>query len=605
MNGMRLNALLLEDFYKACHNQMYNKKVAKMTSYLTPRSSRFPNQDWVMFFGLRMFVQKYLIEEFTKNFFELSWTEIEAQHIEVLTKSLGYSEKEYRPILERIKAFHELGYLPIKIRALPEGSKVPMGVPCVEISVTDSRFPWVGQAIECVLSCSMWHPMVSATVAYRYRELAHEFAKKSSDVMDGTTTMCDFSLRGQESMESACASSAGWCVPMRNSSTVPTRALILGCYPQTDNEKLKIGCLTSTEHSVMCTDYAITHDERETYRRLLTETYPDVSFAAVSDSYDYWHVLTEILPSLRPEIEAHKGFIGVRHDSAEPVEALCGIPQIVIERPAAPDPKGDYKDLYEKAISACGDCFAEYQGSGPKFGEEFKVFVILTDKEHPYPNLGNQYLGKIVTGKYAIDRSDGISYKITNIETRERTWEEKGMIETIWEIFGGKINSKGYRVNNPRVKAVYGDSITLERAQKIFERMEAKKFAIDNISLGVGSFSMQAVEWGDKLYPFTRDTFSIAIKCTWAELTDGTRIPVFKDPKNFSGKKSQKGLCLVYKDKETGKYAYKDGFLNPEEVENDPDNAFVTYYMNTDNMRYNGGETDFNAIRARVDEYFK
>lgn len=607
MNGMRLNAMCLTDFYKLLHMVMYREEITKMTSYLTPRGSRFPEQNWVMFFGLQIFIQKFLKDEFQNNFFNLSWKEIEEQYIEIMTKSLGYTETEYKLTLEKVKELHALGYLPIKIRALPEGSKVPVGVPCVEISVTNGRFPWVGQAIECMLSCSIWHPMVSATVAYKYRELANAFAKKSSDTQDGTLTMCDFSLRGQESMDSAVASSAGWCAVLRNSSTVPTRALIEGCYPATNKEKLKIGCLTSTEHSVMCTDFAICGDERETYRRLLTEVYPNTSFAAVSDSYDYWNVLTNILPSLRPEIEAHKGFIGVRHDSAEPVEALCGIPQIRVDLQSEYDPNRDYKWLYEKAISACEDCFAEYQGSGPKFGQEFKVWAVITDPKHPYPAMGNQYIGKIITGKYAIDRSDGISYRITNIESRERTYEEKGMVETIWEIFGGTVNSKGYRVNNPHVKAVYGDSITLERAKKIFERLDAKKFAIENISLGVGSFSMQAVEWNDRLYPFTRDTFSIAIKCTWAELADGRRIAVFKDPKNFSGKKSQKGLCLVKWDEEKGQFTYQDGYLDPDFVERHPQNAFITYF---DEDRFVSQDVwydhaDFNRVRDRIDQYFK
>lgn len=603
MFGMRCNTLLLTDFYKACHLSMYDKHITKMTSYLTPRSSRFPQQNWVMFFGLQIFIKKYLINDFRENFFDLDWEEIEKQYKLILTKSLLYTEREYSPTLDKIKALHELGYLPIQIRALPEGSKVPVGVPCVEISVTDKRFPWVGQAIECMLSCNIWHPMVSATVAYRYRELAHEFAKKSSDKVDGTMAMCDFSLRGQESMESAISSSVAWLsTGLKNSSTVPARFLIEECYPETNTDTLQVYGLTSTEHSVMTTDFAINGNERETYRRLLAEVYPNTSFAAVSDSYDYWHVLTEILPSLRPEIEAHKGFIGVRHDSAEPVEALCGIPQIVVGLVQGYDPNASYRDLYEKAISEYSDDFAEYQGSGARFGEEFKVFIVLTDKDHPYPSMSNQYIGRIVTGKYVVDHSDGISYKITNIETRERTCEEKGMVEAIWELFGGQVNSKGYRVNNPHVKAVYGDSITLERARKIFERLDAKKFAIDNISLGVGSFSMQAVEWNDRLYPFTRDTFSIAVKCTWAELDDGTRLPVFKDPKNFSGKKSQKGLCLVTWSEEEGRYVYKDGFLDPEEVESNPENAFITYFY--EGVIATRLTEDFNRVRERVDSYF-
>jgi nicotinamide phosphoribosyltransferase len=570
---------------------MYDKRITKMTSYLTPRSSRFPEQDWVMMFGLQMFIIKYLRDDINKNFFNKSWKNIEKQYKTILTKSLGYTKNEYQLTLNKVKELHDFGYLPIKIMGLPEGSKVPMGVPCIEISVTNKRFPWVGQAIECMLSCNIWHPMISATVAYKYRELASAYAKKSSDKADGTLCMCDFSLRGQESMESAIASSVGWLTSMRNSSTVPARAMIEHCYPLTNKRKLQIGCLTSTEHSVMTTDFAINKDERETYRRLLSEVYPNTSFAAVSDSYDFWNVLTNILPTLKDEINNHKGFIGVRHDSAEPVEALCGIPQINIVNEIA---HTDYNltKLYEQEISKHKD-FSEY--ANEKFGEEFKVYVVMKDSEK------DKILAEdIVSGKYTTNHSGDIVYKVTKIEDRERTYEEKGMVETIYELLGGSVNSKGYNVCNPHIKAVYGDSITLERAKKIFERLDAKKFAIENISLGVGSFSMQALEYNDKLYPFTRDTFSIAIKCTWAELEDGTQISVYKSPKNFSGKKSQKGLCKVQWNEEKGKYEYTDGYTDPYDVVYD--NAFVKYFENGSVIP---DCCDFDKVRERINKYFE
>ena len=580
--------LLLTDFYKLCHMNMYDKRVVRMTSYLTPRGSRFPEQEWILMFGLQMFVHKYLLKDFDNNFFTLPWEEIEEQYKTVLEKSLLYSEREYSQTLEKVKALHDLGYLPIKVRGLPEGKKVPVGVPCVEISVTDDRFAWVGQAVECLLSCSIWHPMVSATVGYRYRELAHDFAVKSSDKSDGTMSMCDFSLRGQESIESAIASSVGWLASMKNSSTVPARALIEECYPATDKDALQVYGLTSTEHSVMTTDFAINGDERETYRRLLTEVYPNTSFAAVCDSYDYWNVLTNILPSLKDEVNAHNGFIGVRHDSADPVEALCGIPQISVN--LLPD---------EGFVRGCVRVITESHKfeaySHEKFGQEFTVYAV------EYIN-GEQSQSRLVTGKFVLDHVDDVIYKVTSVENRERTWEEKGMVESIYDLFGGTVNSKGYKVANPHVKAVYGDSITLGRAKEIFERLDAKKFSIDNISLGVGSFSMEAVEWDGKLYPFTRDTFSIAIKCTWAQLEDGTRIPVYKDPKGFTGKKSQKGLCLVTEDPEKG-YVFTDGHLDPEPLEADPHNAMITYFV--DGSEAEGPQRDFAYVRENINQYFK
>jgi nicotinamide phosphoribosyltransferase len=147
----------------------------------------------------------------------------------------------------------------------------------------------------------------------------------------------------------------------------------------------------------------------------------------------------------------------------------------------------------------------------------------------------------------------------------------------LWNIFGGTINSKGYRVLNPHIKALYGDSITVQRAEQIYEILEKNGFAASNVSLGVGSFSMHCIEEDGMLKPFTRDTFSMAIKAVYAEFTDEngnvTKMPVYKDPKtdreagggNF--KKSQKG-CVVVSKNNDGSYTFTDGY-NWDETDNE------------------------------------
>jgi len=155
----------------------------------------------------------------------------------------------------------------------------------------------------------------------------------------------------------------------------------------------------------------------------------------------------------------------------------------------------------------------------------------------------------------------------------------------LWDIFGGTVNSKGYKVLNPHVKALYGDSITIQRAEKIYSILEENGFAASNVSLGIGSFSMHCIEEDGELKPFTRDTFSMAIKPIYAEFTDEngavTKLPVYKDPKtdreagggNF--KKSQKGCCVVLHNGE--KYFYNDGY-NWDEVAENPLNCLKTVF---------------------------
>lgn len=134
----------------------------------------------------------------------------------------------------------------------------------------------------------------------------------------------------------------------------------------------------------------------------------------------------------------------------------------------------------------------------------------------------------------------------------------------LWDIFGGTVNSKGYKVLNPHVKAIYGDSITPQRCEQIYSLLEKNGFAINNVSLGVGSFSMECLETiesdGSKQYnPYTRDTFGIAVKATYAEDADGKPIMIFKNPKTDTGhfKKSQRGCCRVVKTNDG--YDYVDG----------------------------------------------
>lgn len=149
----------------------------------------------------------------------------------------------------------------------------------------------------------------------------------------------------------------------------------------------------------------------------------------------------------------------------------------------------------------------------------------------------------------------------------------------LWNIFGGTINSKGYRVLDPHVKALYGDSITVERAEKIFSILEENGFAASNVSLGVGSFSMHCIEENGQLKPFTRDTFSSAIKAVYAEFTNNegfvTKLNIYKDPKTDADtgagfKKSQKGCCVVTKNA-NGDYEYTDNHSWDETV-NDASN---------------------------------
>ncbi len=447
------NPMLLIDFYKAVHSDMLPEKIEKSVSYFTPRMSRVKMWDTVVMFGLQAFIRTYLMDYFTGEFFEKSLDEVVGEYDRVLGAALG--KNAYKT--EKIVKLHQLGYLPIEIKALLEGTRVPMHVPMFEISNTHPDFAWLPQALESLISAELWHPMISATVGATYRKIVNQYYGISvDDTIPREKALGDFSFRGQECLQSAVKSSAGWCLSFLNTATVPVIPFLEQMYCcDCTKESVALGAV-STEHSVMCSNYAVDGDEITLLRRLLTEIYPDTSFSAVLDSYDYWNIIDNVLPQLKEEILSHNGCMLMRGDS--------------------------------------GDC----------------------------------------------------------VEVVTKT------VFRLWDIFGGTVNAKGYKVLDPHVKAIYGDSITIQRCEEIYKILIENGFACSNVALGVGSFSMQCVEEEDMLKPFTRDTFSACIKATYCEV-DGNPIPIFKNPKDGGFKKSQRGMCRVYRD-ENGMITFADGY---------------------------------------------
>lgn len=117
--------------------------------------------------------------------------------------------------------------------------------------------------------------------------------------------------------------------------------------------------------------------------------------------------------------------------------------------------------------------------------------------------------------------------------------EGKGVIEILWDIFGGTVNEQGYKCLDSHIGCIYGDAINLERQVNIYSRLASKGFAATNILLGVGSYTYQYV---------TRDTFGFAVKGAWFS-ADGIGHDIYKNPITDTGnKKSLKGRCAVFEE---------------------------------------------------------
>jgi nicotinamide phosphoribosyltransferase len=328
------------DWYKADHRRQYPNGTTLVFSNFTPRSSRLEGVDSVVFFGLQYFIKEYLVRQWNENFFSRPVEEVVTKYKRRVDNALG---KDAVP-MDHIRELHALGYLPIRILALPEGTRVPIGVPPVVIHSTHESGFWLPNYLETILSCTLWQACTSATIAREYRK---EFVRAATETgADAGFTLFqghDFSFRGMSSLESACLSGAGHLLSFAGTDTVPAIEF-LEQYYHADSDKELVGVsVPATEHSVMC--MGTQSGEIETFRRLF-KLYPAGILSVVSDTWDYWGVLTDILPQLKGEILARNGKLVIRPDSSPktPLEIICGDP----EAPeGTPEYKGSIEVLWE------------------------------------------------------------------------------------------------------------------------------------------------------------------------------------------------------------------------------------------------------------------
>lgn len=324
------------DFYKVDHRRQYPPGTEMVFSNWTARRSRLPGVDRVVFFGLQAYLIEHLRDRWEREFFDRKRLIVDA-YAERIRHSLPGAQISFEHVYE----LHELGYLPLEIWALPEGTAVPIGVPMFVMWNTDPRFFWLTNYIETSLSANLWGPCTSATIAREYRKLLDGYASLTGgDPAFVEWQGHDFSYRGMYGDEAAALSGAGHLLSFKGTDTIPAIDF-LERYYRGDPAEIG-GSVAATEHSVMC--MGMQGDERETYRRLIQDVYPSGIVSIVSDTWDYWRVLTEILPSLRTEIMARDGKVVVRPDSGDPVLILTGDPKEPVGSPAY---RGSFDLLWE------------------------------------------------------------------------------------------------------------------------------------------------------------------------------------------------------------------------------------------------------------------
>ncbi len=536
----KINPLYEADGYKIGHKDMLASNTTREYWTWIPRSVKYmhPSITEVMSAGQQIVI-RYLHSTFQEFFFNKSIDEAE-RFARDMSK---YLMIDYNG--EHFYQLHKLGYLPIKIQALPEGIFTKPNVPHMAGINTLDGYAWLGLFLETMISKTAWQTSTAATISNRFKKNAVEWVKKTDENnLWLADFMChDFHSRGGNPFTSIAV---GLGHAMSNSGSDTLNVIPASrYYYDFDENEVPIYSVNASEHSVTCTGIFYYQDllkqgkldkEIEWYYsfdlpcdgsienpdylaiaeclnlRDWLKKFPKGILSIVSDTFDLWKLITYILTRLKAEIMARDGKLVIRPDSGDPVDIICG-----------------KKILYE----------------------------------------------------------DGSNFN-----------QVKGVIELLWDIFGGTVNDQGYKVLDPHIGAIYGDSITLERQLQIYERLAAKQFAATNIVVGVGSYTYVML---------TRDTAGWAIKGAWFETkeyylatpeslewSDITKeFNIYKDPATDSDKvkKSLKGFQFV-----------NDNFKVESEVSEEkafsPENQLRVIYE--DGKFYN--QTTLSEIRERINK---
>lgn len=540
----RPNPLGLTDGYKIGHQAM----LAPGTEYLygtwIPRSLKHaPEGINKILSASQQLTWMWLHDEFEENFFK--------QPIEV-AKKFGRDMSKYLNLPFNGKHFedlHELGYLPIRVKALPEGIETNPNIPHQTFINTVKGFAWLTLYLETPVSNLSWKGSTNASIAMQYRRVATEWVMKtdSNNAWFIDYACHDFSARGLDPF-TTITSGLAHAMSFIGSDTLIVIDAARYFYGIPEDE-VCIASVNASEHSVTCTgifyyrnilesgmgqhlideyysyDIPATKSTKENpdfmaiaewaNLREWLKIFPVGILSVVSDTFDLFRVITEILPRLKKEIMARDGKLVIRPDSGDPVDITCGL--------------------------------------------------------NTNPNR-------------------------IKVDERKNNPDEKGVIELLWDIFGGTVSKEGFKVLDSHIGSIYGDSINLKRQTSIYQRLADKGFASTNIVLGIGSYTYQLN---------TRDTFGYAAKASWFQ-ADGNPYDIYKDPATDDGtKKSLRGFCQVFNNRLDAlpyelKYDGKDQIEVNTQCTKEQEDGGLLHTIYEDGKFYN--QVTLTEIRERINK---
>ena len=267
---LRKTIVLMLDAYKLFHRQMYPPNTTMVFSNFTARRGRHRgkrNEGYVIAFGMQRLVRK-LRDEF-QDFFNTDWDTLEP----FLKSQLdSFTGSDYS--IDHLKELHELGYLPLKVKALKEGTRVPYGIPYLTVRNSNPRFSWLTNYLETWFSTEQWNCVTSATTVHQYKKLFDKWALKTVGNTDFVPIQGhDFSARGQNGTGAWDISGLGHLTSFVGTDTVPAYMDAQYYYdaPLNDWKDFPKGIIgtsvPATEHSIASANIGLIEDKLKKDRK--------------------------------------------------------------------------------------------------------------------------------------------------------------------------------------------------------------------------------------------------------------------------------------------------------------------------------------------------
>ena len=575
------NAPLQLDVYKNFHKDATHDDIIGSYENFTSRSGRLsnvPNGSYVVVAGMQYYIKDYLLGEWNDSFFNVPKETAVSTYKEVMSHILSRDVP-----VTHLEDLWELGYLPIEIKALEEGSFVPYGVPAFTVKSTIDGFDWLVGTLETVASTENWPMQTTLTSAVAFFSRAKRMLEECGAPIEMLPYMGhDFSFRGMNGRHAAGVNSFGHLAAGFVGTDTAPAVLFAQKYYNADLVNDIVGkSIDATEHYV-CTSaiMVIVEDLEERgvangytlealrmyigedadikllaefvyMNMLLDKVGESVPLGYVADSFDFWSVVTVLLPLLKPRLEKRSAPFVIRPDSNDPVEILCGLSAEKVGESIQ-----DIDDWKAYVANIVDERFREHLDPEEPHWEEARLFE----------RAGQIYK---VTYRPELNRHDKTYYYVDNYKGDvdyctfteiDPTSEQKGLIQCLIDIFGHDTLESGYKMMKPYIGAIYGDSITLERQDAIYSRLMEKGIA-PTVVLGIGSYSYQYV---------TRDTHGSAVKATSVTRQCKSAPVISEDTLNHKSAELLKGIFyyLGLSDEEGDRYVVvtptkrEDGFYD-------------------------------------------